>query len=171
MRGYLEGLKTGITKTAEKKEKYLQLSVDKANHLDELVSLLSDYSRIEQAISLQHSEPIHLIDLAETIKEELSLLLAEKEMELNIEGSVQLIVKGDSLLLRRAFENLLSNGIRYSPARGVMTFQVSEQYGRVYIRFADQGPGIKEDELEKIFKPLFVGSHRETRTVVESGSD
>lgn len=157
LRGYLVGLKTGIARTTEKKEKYLDLSIEKVNHLDELISLLSDYSKIEQAISLQYVEPVDLIKLVELIKEELSIQLNEKGVKLEIKGAIRSTINGDLLLLRRAFENIISNGIRYSPEQGVIMIHFSERVDQVIIYLIDQGPGLKEDELEQIFKPLYRG--------------
>jgi heavy metal sensor kinase len=61
-------------------------------------------------------------------------------------------VNGDATLLRRLFENLLSNAIAYTPRHGSVAVSVARADGHVLLRVRDSGPGIPVDERERIFE-------------------
>ncbi|WP_082450327.1 cell wall metabolism sensor histidine kinase WalK [Microbacterium sp. Leaf203] len=64
-------------------------------------------------------------------------------------------VGGDAFRLRQAFDNILSNAIKYTPAGGTIRIsgEVSEE--DVILNFADTGIGIHPDDLERVFDPYF----------------
>ena len=61
-------------------------------------------------------------------------------------------VNGDATLLRRLFDNLLSNAIAYTPREGAVDVSVVRQNGHVLLRVQDSGPGIPAAERERIFE-------------------
>lgn len=64
--------------------------------------------------------------------------------------------KGDRELLWRAVENLLRNALRYTdPARGVVLALEAKGAGSAHITVRDFGPGVPEEEVEKIFEPFY----------------
>ena len=69
------------------------------------------------------------------------------------------IVEGDEVLLRQAFSNLIRNGVEACDAEGVsaaITIAGShEPPGQITIRVIDNGPGIPEDALPRLFTPFF----------------
>src|SRR5690606_23945494 len=58
----------------------------------------------------------------------------------------------DDYLLHRALCNLLSNAIKFSPPKGLVTVALQEQPGYRVLSVKDQGPGIPESELGRLFK-------------------
>ena len=61
----------------------------------------------------------------------------------------------DSRLYGRVLDNLLSNALKFSPAGGTVSLQVTEDpadAGRVWLRVADQGPGIPAEHRQQIFE-------------------
>ena len=65
------------------------------------------------------------------------------------DGAVQLVT--DEVLLTQIFQNILSNSIKYSPKNSKVTVHVEQLEQTVKFEFKDQGPGIAENELEKLF--------------------
>jgi len=63
-------------------------------------------------------------------------------------------VKGNPMLLRTAFMNLVDNGCKYSVDQSV-SISIEEMGGKILIRFTDHGIGIPGNELEMIFEPFF----------------
>lgn len=64
-------------------------------------------------------------------------------------------VIGDAFRLRQAFDNILSNAIKYTPGGGRVHISAIAHDGEVELRFADTGIGIHPDDLPRIFDPYF----------------
>lgn len=66
-------------------------------------------------------------------------------------------LEGDKDLLFQLFANLFDNAVKYTPAGGAITLALAVQNGRAVITLADNGPGIPDDEKEKVFNRLYRG--------------
>ena len=64
-------------------------------------------------------------------------------------------VLGDAFRLRQAFDNILSNAIKYTPAGGSIRISGEVSPDDVILRFADTGIGIHPDDLARVFDPYF----------------
>ena len=64
-------------------------------------------------------------------------------------------VVGDAFRLRQAFDNILSNAIKYTPAGGTIRISGETSPDDVILRFADTGIGIHPDDLARVFDPYF----------------
>jgi PAS domain S-box-containing protein len=60
----------------------------------------------------------------------------------------------DEKLLQHILLNLLTNAVKYSPQEGEVRFELWEQGESLYFRISDQGIGIPQDELERLFEPF-----------------
>ncbi|MDY0398966.1 MAG: ATP-binding protein [Desulfuromonas thiophila] len=72
---------------------------------------------------------------------------------------------GSNHWLQRALDNILRNAIRYSPNQGLVRVCLQLQQKNIRIEILDEGPGVPESELEKIFRPFYrvtVGRERST---------
>jgi two-component system sensor histidine kinase CpxA len=64
-------------------------------------------------------------------------------------------VLGNYELLRRTIENVLRNGIRYSPTQSTIQLSLEDDGHDATISVRDFGPGVPEDALARIFNPFF----------------
>ncbi|MEO8128542.1 MAG: ATP-binding protein [Bryobacteraceae bacterium] len=96
----------------------------------------------------------------------IELLLAEILESCEIEASArpcrlerkltgQATLHGHADLLRRAFENVISNAIRYSPQDGVVRVHAMVENSNAMVTIQDLGPGVPDDMLQQIFTPFF----------------
>ncbi|KSU56083.1 hypothetical protein AS029_01940 [Microbacterium enclense] len=74
-------------------------------------------------------------------------------------------VAGDGFRLRQAFDNILSNAIKYTPSGGSVRVSGEVSPDDVILRFTDTGIGIHSDDLDRVFDPYF-----RARTARESGT-
>ena len=69
-------------------------------------------------------------------------------------GSAQTIISGNPELLRKGFDNVLRNALRVSPVGGTVTVRLTTQAGKLRIEVSDEGPGVPDADLERIFEPF-----------------
>lgn len=65
---------------------------------------------------------------------------------------------GDPERMRLVLTNLLSNAVKFSPAGSTVSLKIGEGLEGVVMEVADSGPGIPEEEREKVFEPFFQGA-------------
>jgi signal transduction histidine kinase len=135
--------------------------------IDTLVGELLTLARLDAA----ESRPLasEMIDLADI----LAALADDAEFEASGDAGPARIatdfasplpVRGDRELLHRAFDNVVRNAVRHarSPASGAIQIAARRQEidgkGWIVVDIADDGPGLKEEELPRIFDPFFRGS-------------
>jgi two-component system, OmpR family, sensor kinase len=74
------------------------------------------------------------------------------------------LLEADPVLLRRVLDNLLENAHKYSPETdSEVSLSVSEQSGRVCFEVRDQGMGISDEDLPRIFSAFFRGERSRSR--------
>jgi signal transduction histidine kinase len=112
--------------------------------LDALVEEVLLASRLDAAKALDRREPVDLLALA---AEEGARVDAE------IEGQ-SVVVHGDERLLRRALRNLLENARRYGGAEAPLV-QVRTDGRLAQVQVCDRGPGVPEDQRERIFEAFY----------------
>jgi len=157
LRGYLEGIIKGIFKDEQKKTQYLEMSMKQANHLNELVTSLANYSNIEGQIKLEEITVFQVNDLVNDLKQMLFFNLSEKKLTLEVNNRTSQLIAGDYRLLKRAFENVLINCIRHSPPSEKIEVFIREWDSFIETIILDNGKGFEEKDLAHIFKPLYKG--------------
>lgn len=127
-----------------------------------LIGELLTLSRLEAGVS----GPLEKVDLGE--------LLAGIVEDARFEGSAEqvgidftavpgLFVQANPELLHRAIENVVRNGLRFSPAGASLQVVAKlEADGLIHLHIADQGVGVPEAELEAIFTPFYRGRNLAT---------
>ncbi|MBI4687503.1 MAG: hypothetical protein HY756_06955 [Nitrospirae bacterium] len=75
-------------------------------------------------------------------------------------GSVY--VSGDSELLKQVFLNILLNAVDATPEGGEIRINLKSQNGRIGVEIIDQGEGIRQEDIERIFDPFFSTKARGT---------
>ncbi len=78
-------------------------------------------------------------------------------------------IPGDSVRLRQVIDNLVSNAVKYSPQGGQITISGTYTDDEVRIAVQDQGVGLPQDELERIFERFYRVDDALTRTTQGTG--
>ena len=71
---------------------------------------------------------------------------------------VAVAISGDRERIRVIVDNMMSNAVKFSPKGGTITVTMSRDGDLVQLDIADEGPGVPEEELDKIFTAFFQGS-------------
>jgi len=152
--GYMQMIKRLMPNDASDKFK---TAVEKTGiyveRLNQLLGELLDTSRIQTGnIELHHADFDFDKMVAETIE---GLQTATPTYKINIVGSVGINYNGDESHLVQVLTNLISNAIKYSPAGSEIEVYTSRVSNFIKVSVKDQGMGIKEDEIEKIFARFY----------------
>lgn len=122
--------------------------------MDQLVGALLTLARLDAGLPSLGEDHVNLGELIDEIAEDAQLEAAQRQVELGIELDDTLVTPGNPELLRRAIENVLRNALRFSPARGRIRLVAFRCNGMACIEITDQGPGIAEHDLERVFQPF-----------------
>ena len=124
--------------------------------LTSLVNELLDLSRIESGAINLHPEEI---DLGAIVAEAASLLRTRTEpagVEIQYDGGSEM-VEADRPSVLRIVSNLLDNATKWSPAGGAITVRTDTEGPLVAISVQDQGPGIAEQDIPRVFERFYKG--------------
>jgi signal transduction histidine kinase len=126
--------------------------------VDRITSLVSDIVEItfvEGDPALQGAETVRLSEILDAVLEDCSVEAEFRGCSLELTGRSEGEVMGNRELLRRAIENVVRNGIRYSPEKSAVAISVAENDSDATIAVRDYGPGVPAETLTRIFDPFF----------------
>lgn len=135
----------------DKERELAETVVTKAKQMTKLVSRLLLLARIDQNRQAFHKEKVDLGVLIDIAAEGFKPLAAQKNILLLVHTADNLIVDADESLLLSAISNLISNGIKYGKESGHITVSASKFGESAEIIVADNGIGIAEEHLDKIW--------------------
>ncbi|MGB0716435.1 MAG: ATP-binding protein [Phycisphaerae bacterium] len=121
--------------------------------LDDLVSELLTLTKLEGTPEAIERNPIPLIELIEEVVDDATFECSKRGVTVVLEQPVACDVFGVREVLRRAFENIVRNGVAYSGGEVVVSMALRN--GDVVTRVVDHGPGVPENELHKVLTPFY----------------
>jgi signal transduction histidine kinase len=170
IRGYLETLIAHQELSPEKRQFYLQRTYKQVIRLSEIIQdtvLLSRASTAKYSFTM---EPINLYELLLYLTREQDRdLIAINRVTVQIQVDKNTSILGNRTLLKSVFTNLGHNSIKYAGTNCMITVhQYLEDDHFYYFSFSDNGPGVDEKVLDRLFDRFFrVG---EGRTRAQGGS-
>ena len=132
--------------------------------LDEQIATVLDFSAFQTAIPDFKIRALDLGVLAEEVGGQLKDVF--RAHTLRIQVMDPLPVRGDTVLLERALESLLSNSAKHTPAGTTVDLVARREDGQAIIRVTDDGPGISLEDSPRLGQRFFRGgdpNHRSTK--------
>ena len=162
--GVSHDLKTPLTRMKlqlsllkdEKAKKELEIDID------EMTAMLDCYVSFVRS---EAPEPLENINLNNLIKEIIKNI-DQNSLEINFNEKNIINTSGRPLQLKRAFQNIFDNSVRYSCKINIEIFIKDED---CFILLEDNGPGIPETKFEDVFKPFFTLDPSRNKLKGESG--
>jgi two-component system sensor histidine kinase SenX3 len=126
-----------------------------AKRLTELVQEIINLSRLQDSDPLQVAQELNINELVRTAVDQCATTSEARNIWVSITEGPEAVVLGDREQLIMAIHNLIENAINYSPEDTKVSVTTQIQEDIVEISVADQGIGISEDELERIFERFY----------------
>ena len=135
--------------------------------IDQLVQDLLHLSHFDRPSKSHQIENFKVNTLVDEFIERSKILASTKNLSITSSSTNtnNVDVNGNKFLLDRALDNLMSNAIRHSPNNSEIEIKTEIDNENCYISISDQGEGVIEESLEKIFEPfhrLDTSRNRET---------
>ena len=128
----------------------LRAAVDSVKALNRMANDLLDVSRLEEGKMPIDRAEWDLTQIASEVRSALRNIDHERPIDIETAGPVRATCDGS--LVRRVLENLVSNGIRHTPAGSRIRISLASDRGRVRVEVHDQGRGVPPEAREKIFE-------------------
>jgi two-component system, sensor histidine kinase len=154
---YVSLLKKRVQGPAEPLVKNLSSAVDA---LSKLVEELLEISRLDSGSIQPRHQQVLLDDLFNTLEQEFMPQAAGKGLELRVRRS-GFAIDSDPMLLMRVLRNLVANALKYTGKGGVL-LGARVRGGLISIEVWDTGPGIKQQELDRVFEEFYRGESGKT---------
>jgi two-component system sensor histidine kinase KdpD len=129
------------------------IAVD-AERLSRLVGDLLDLSRLE-AGGAEPAQEVWALD--ELVRETIDHLAGGDRVDLAGESP---LVNVDAMQIQRVLANLIENALKFSPETAHAHVRITTTRQEAIVRVVDQGPGVADTELERVFEPFYRGDRR-----------
>jgi len=123
-----------------------------------LIEQLLSLSRVEPDAPMRASRRIDLGDVVRDVVGLQSVAADHKGIDLGADASPGLTVTADRHQLEVLLDNLIGNAIRYTPRGGTVDVRAGSVDGKPTLQVIDTGPGIPQDERERVFDRFYRGN-------------
>ncbi len=159
LRSPLARLQAAIDLLAQQPERAAEFSARierEAGRMDQLVGELLTLARLDAGMRQPRNESLDLAELIANVVEDAEFEGWQRGCRVVTQGIESAPLQADRELLHRAVENVVRNALKYSPEGGqvTVTLEQDEAAANLVIRVDDEGPGVSEAELERIFEPF-----------------
>ncbi len=123
---------------------------DLQDEVRQMSSLVAELLSFSKAGMQQNTRPLVSVNVARIVSE----VVARENVEVEISIEDGLIAMADAESLSRAIANLLRNAVRYAGHAGPVALTARREGGEIAITVADHGPGLPEEEVDRVFTPF-----------------
>jgi len=172
VQGYVETLLNGAIDDPGVNRKFLNNAAKGIDRLVRLVDDLNEISKLESGRIPIVQETFVIQDLISDVYEELSLRAKEKNIQLNFKKGTEgyLLVVADKPKIKQVLVNLIDNAIKYGNEGGNITagcYVMDDKH--IYVEVSDDGPGISEEHLPRIFERFYRADRSRSRDIGGTG--
>ena len=149
----IDVLKSSNCKSLEEYDKTLAVVEKSILKMNLIIETLLDIIRQENA---PLNEIVSIDEILEDIVDDLSIIANKKNIKLKLNSyNIKNKIKGNEIMLYRAFYNVIENSIKYNKINGSIDILCYQDLNTIEVKVIDTGSGIKEEEYDEIFKPFY----------------
>ncbi|HEV7133057.1 MAG TPA: HAMP domain-containing sensor histidine kinase [Gaiellaceae bacterium] len=155
IRGHVAALREGVIDDAAMQQASLGVIGEEALRLERLVGDVLDLAKLDARRFTVLQEEVDMEQLCERAFAAFGEVARRRSIDYrsDIAANPVIVTDGDRVL--QIISNLLSNAFRWTPEGGRIELSLSAANGSVSVIVADTGPGIADDELDRIFRPFW----------------
>ncbi len=172
IKGYVQGIRDGVANDPEKLSKYLDVIYTKSSDMDAMIDDLFLFSKLDLRKEAFNMEDVDIEGFYTNFIEELHLELDNKGVELVSEclTAKGLKVYMDSQKVKRVMLNIVSNSLKFmDKQQKLFNIVFAEQVDCLTVKIKDNGIGIEQNELKKIFDRFYRTDPSRNRNTGGSG--
>ncbi|HSS61295.1 MAG TPA: HAMP domain-containing sensor histidine kinase [Candidatus Limnocylindrales bacterium] len=152
VRGYSEMLRRGASQSPTDGELARRRIEEESVRMSALVDDMLLIARLDQGRPLE-TKPLDLRTIAGDAADDARAVSPQREITLNASGPA--IVSGDELRLRQMLGNLVRNALVHTPAKSPIEIRVTTENGTARLTVSDHGPGLRDEDKQRIFEPFY----------------
>ncbi|WP_317855542.1 sensor histidine kinase [Chakrabartyella piscis] len=153
----IQGYANLINRWGKSDPEVLQESIDsilsETEHMSSLIGKLLFLAKGEQNKVLVQKQVMSLTEIVEDLEKEMEVLETKRNLHLEKEQDVQIYADPD--LIKQLLWIYLENAMKYTKENGNITLRVWKERGFAFVSVTDDGAGIAEAELDKIFDRFY----------------
>ena len=150
-------------------EKIIHRSLARIDGMYKMIFDLLDLTRIESGQKKRNLSTVDLYAVAQSSVETAEPAAKKRDIEIHLDASPPLEMRGDSGELEIIFNNLVSNAVKYNRDGGRVSICIRERKDEMELQVSDTGIGMTQEETEKLFKEFVRIKNKKTRNISGSG--
>jgi two-component system sensor histidine kinase CreC len=140
---------------AEDRERFLENIRTEVQRIEKFIDRMLQLSAIEKRQVLENVESTNTKELLETVLAAHEIQITQAKLSIKLESIADLDVSCERFLLQQALSNLLLNAIDFSPEGSTLRWQVEEEDKQVIFHLTDDGPGIPDYAMDRVFERFY----------------
>ncbi|MGL4483884.1 MAG: sensor histidine kinase, partial [Anaerovoracaceae bacterium] len=167
--GFIETLQAGAVEKPEVREKFLDIMSIETSRLKRLIEDILVLSDIEAGSVEMYSDKIYIKDTIDEIADFIKPIADKNKIDIIVEIEEELFLLVNEDRFRQMFVNLIENAVKYSDTFGRVWIKSTVTDDKVIISVIDEGIGIAEEQLERLFERFYRVDKSRSRKVGGTG--
>ncbi len=161
IQGFIHTLIDGAMDDEKVRLKFLKKAMKNSDRLSNLVEDLLVITQAESGEMEVRFSAFNILDLVEEVMDSLQYKFNKKKKLRSFSNSIitneeeDTVVLADRERIQQVLTNLLDNAVKYGKPGGNVYVELSSNNQKVFVSVIDDGPGIEEEHLEKIFRRFY----------------
>ncbi|MBP1042686.1 cell wall metabolism sensor histidine kinase WalK [Vagococcus sp. BWB3-3] len=172
MKSYLESLTDGAWQDPELAPRFLNVTLEETDRMIRMINDLLHLSRIDAQKSPIQLELVNLNEMVNFVLERFEMMIKSQNQNYKIKKeftrrTIWTEVDPDKII--QVLDNIMNNALKYSPDGGEITCTLLETHNNVIISISDQGMGIPQQDVKRVFNRFFRVDKARSRAMGGSG--
>ena len=169
IRGFAETLHDHPELSKEVYKEITEKIVSNCQRMDTLVKNLLTLAAVDEGLPRSRLQECELVDLSEQAIQTILTVHPDARINIMTEGKEPFHLLADSDLLLQAILNLLDNAVKYSKPPAKVTIHIEKLASEFSVSITDQGIGIPQEDLDRIFERFYAVDKSHSRSLGGSG--